>query len=252
MPELRLILLVAGLAVIAGVFFWSRRTESKNLQDKAAPKVRQEPRLSKTPPSLGGALAVDGVRMEPRFDAGFWQQTAWHAPVEADAFADGNKPADDEETVVSVPPRGERKIVALRVVAKLAEGFDGPALGKLLHDEDLRYGKFDIYHRPFKNDANEPVFSVANLQEPGTFCPETLPEQTIRGVSLFMVLPGRQDGVSALADMLATARRIAQQLNGEVQDESGSTLSVQHAAYIRDEIVRFQVQAGVHQQEQHG
>ena len=67
---------------------------------------------------------------------------------------------------------------------------------------------------------------------------------------MFMVLPGPQDGVSAFSDMLATARRIAQQMDGEVQDETGSTLSVQRAAYIRDEIVEYQSHAGIVQTEQ--
>jgi FtsZ-interacting cell division protein ZipA len=40
--------------------------------------------------------------------------------------------------------------------------------------------------------------------------------------------------------MIAAARTLAQSLNGELVDESGSTLSIQRERYMREEIVQFE------------
>ena len=61
-----------------------------------------------------------------------------------------------------------------------------------------------------------------------------------RGLSLFMLLPGPVRGVDAFADMLATARRIAEQIRGDVKDRNRSTLTRQTAHHIREEIIAFE------------
>ena len=41
--------------------------------------------------------------------------------------------------------------------------------------------------------------------------------------------------------MMAAARALAQSLDGELLDESGSTLSIQRERYLREEIIQFQL-----------
>jgi cell division protein ZipA len=55
-----------------------------------------------------------------------------------------------------------------------------------------------------------------------------------------LVLPGPLPGVEAFDIMMAAARTLAQELNGELLDESGSTLSIQRERYMREEVVQFQ------------
>jgi FtsZ-interacting cell division protein ZipA len=40
--------------------------------------------------------------------------------------------------------------------------------------------------------------------------------------------------------MMQAARALAQTLDGELLDESGSTLSIQRERYLREEIIQFQ------------
>jgi FtsZ-interacting cell division protein ZipA len=40
--------------------------------------------------------------------------------------------------------------------------------------------------------------------------------------------------------MMTAARAIAQTLNAELLDESGSTLSIQRERYMREEIIQYQ------------
>ncbi len=40
--------------------------------------------------------------------------------------------------------------------------------------------------------------------------------------------------------MMSAARAVAQALDGELLDESGSTLSIQRERYLREEIIQFE------------
>ena len=40
--------------------------------------------------------------------------------------------------------------------------------------------------------------------------------------------------------MMTAARALSQSLDGELLDESGSTLSIQRERYLREEIIQFQ------------
>jgi cell division protein ZipA len=55
-----------------------------------------------------------------------------------------------------------------------------------------------------------------------------------------MVLPGPLDGVEAFDLMIAAAHALGSSLNGELLDETGSTLSIQRERYMREEIIQYQ------------
>ena len=55
-----------------------------------------------------------------------------------------------------------------------------------------------------------------------------------------MVLPGPVDGVEAFDMMMEAARALAQSLDAELLDESGSNLSIQRERYMREEIIQYQ------------
>ena len=104
----------------------------------------------------------------------------------------------------------------------------------------MRSGKFGIYHRYDGNDESKTIFSAASLVEPGSFDLENIKEQEIPGISIFLVLPGPVEGAEAFDLMMQAARALAQTMNADLLDESGSTLSIQRERYMREEIIQFQ------------
>ena len=76
--------------------------------------------------------------------------------------------------------------------------------------------------------------------EPGSFNLENIKNQSIPGISLFLVLPGPIDSVEAFEMMMTASRTLARSLGGELLDETGSTLSIQRERYLREEIIQFQ------------
>jgi len=202
MDGLRWLLLLFGLLVIAGVYLYSRR--KKNTDD--------------------GDAVVPG-RVEPSLDG---------AKVES-------AETDESDVDVESPPLdGPQKIVTVRIVAREKKSFPGNDLILSLRGIGLRHGKFGIFHRYDGNDESRTVFSAASLVEPGSFDLQNIQGQEIPGISLFLVLPGPVDSVEGFDMMLAAARALTQSLDGELLDESGSSLSIQRERYLREEIIQFQ------------
>lgn len=216
MDGLRWLLLLFGLVVVAGVYLYSRRQRG---QSEATPESSDSQ-----------------ARVEPSFDSLATESTAESEP-EPDT-----EPADDPEIHDADEPEvvGEQKIVTLRVIAPANSMFRGDELALGLRGIGMRHGKFGIFHRHDGNDESKVIFSAASLVEPGSFDLTNLKEQEIPGISLFMVLPGPVEGAQAFDLMMIAARALAQTLNAELLDESGSTLSIQRERYMREEIIQFE------------
>lgn len=139
-------------------------------------------------------------------------------------------------------PRRQEKIIALMILPRDPEHrFWGADLMDVFERAGLEYGELDIFHRVHDTDEGpKSVFSVASATEPGSFDISEMPEQYFKGLSLFMLLPGPRGGVAAFADMLATARRIAEQIGGDVKDHNRSTMTKQTAKHVREEIIAFE------------
>ncbi|HET7307872.1 MAG TPA: cell division protein ZipA C-terminal FtsZ-binding domain-containing protein [Gammaproteobacteria bacterium] len=211
MSELRWIILGIGIIVIAAVYFFSRR--KKNV--KAG---RQEPaqrRQASTEPYLGGfesAPADDGITVEaPSRDA----------PVSRQSLAAS---AD------------EQLILTLHVLARSSHGFAADDVATALTAAGLRFGRYGIYH--FTGDDDTDWFSAANMVEPGRF-PEPGSAETAPGITLFMMMPGLAEPQQALDALLAAARRLAADLDGELADNRRRPFTAQAAQRMREQLADF-------------
>lgn len=214
MDGLRWLLLFFGLLVIAGVYLYSRR-EKQKVED-----VVEDESVERHEPTLDEDL--------PDLDSGNYK--AIDAP-----------PLEEDDQPEPVPDDGPQKIVTLRIVGRNKKPFHGDELILSMRGIGLRHGKFGIFHRYDGNDESRTIFSAASLVEPGSFDLANIKEQQIPGISLFLVLPGPVDGVEAFDLMMAAGRALARTMDGELLDESGSTLSIQRERYLREEIIQFQL-----------
>lgn len=207
MDGLRWLLLLFGLLIVVAVYLYSRRSADSQSELQPRPKALES-------------------RTEPRLDT----DTAAVADLDTDA------PGIDAQP---------QKIVTLRMVAKHQAAFAGDELALSLRSVGMRHGKFGIFHRYDGMDETKSVFCAASLVEPGSFDMTDLKEQRIPGISLFMVLPGPMDGAKAFDMMISAARTLAQSLDADLLDESGSSLSIQRERYLREEVIQFQHEISV-------
>ena len=212
MDGLRWLLLVVGLFVVAGVYFYTRVQRDR----KTIETAEETDPVNRVEPSFGG------IEDSPDSDT--------FGEVEGEAGKISEAPV----------PAGEQKIVTLRVIARNSGAFAGDELVLSLRGIGMRHGKFGIFHRFEGSDEENIIFSAASLVEPGSFDMANIKEQKIPGISLFMVLPGPIDGAEGFDLMITASRALAQTLDAELLDETGSTLSIQRERYMREEIIQHQ------------
>jgi cell division protein ZipA len=216
-PELRWILTALGVALIIGVYIWSRRDRSG---DDTQP-WRREPGLGGRLDSWRGGSSVAEMLPEPEPDAG-------PLAVETDPL---------EPEAPALPGEGEQLIVALRLRARQVEGFNGSELVKAFSAEGLEFGRFGAFHS--LDERRRSRFLVASLVEPGSFEIEKMHELSCPGVSMFMVLPGPREPLGALEGMFTCARRLAERLDAEVLDDKGNALTMQQAGWLREQVIEY-------------
>ena len=216
MTELRWVLLALGVLVIVVVYLWTQRIPQRWLSSLASLKKKDKD---------------ESVRVEPEFD-------------DAEADTDDTIPPErhrDREAPVAVdkePRPAVDKIVTLRFIPNQKEiASDRVILA--LRAAGLKHGRYGIFHMHENALTKEPMFSVASLTEPGSFDLSKLSDTRIPGMSFFLVLPGTGDPVARFDAMVAAARELARELDGELRDEKGSSWSIQRERYVREEIIAY-------------
>lgn len=276
MNELRWILLVAGLLLIAGIYAWGVRARRRAAAPEHERMVRVEPARTvpvvpepaqdelqdeETPAEAADFSAVEELepepapraeagptrrepRLEPRLDESFDAEPSG-APlehrIEPRLEPRGDAVASDRRAAPEPEPARKpaaQKIVAVRVVAAAGSQFSGTQLLEALQADGFTFGRYEIFHR--LDEAGRPVVSLASLKEPGTFDPAAMPDSQFRGIALFTVMPGPLPGVRAFDELIVTARALAATLGGQLQDERGGPLSLARISHLRQEVTEFE------------
>jgi cell division protein ZipA len=139
-----------------------------------------------------------------------------------------------EETAEST--HKPEKFVVIYVLA-LDEPFPGQGLVEILLDSGMTFGEMDIFHQ--LDDSAAQLFSLASAVEPGTFNMASLDQFSTPGVTLFMRVHELAEPLQILDSMLSVANTIAQDLNGEVRDETRSVMTPQTIEHCRQSITEF-------------
>lgn len=121
---------------------------------------------------------------------------------------------EDKETV----QEEKNQVVKLYVVAPDKQCFYGEQLQQAFEKEGFFFGDKNIYH--FNNEFNRAsptCFSIAHLEEDGTFNPSAMAGFRTFGLVLFMPLPVIHGNSKVnLVYMINSAKSLAQHLNGIV------------------------------------
>lgn len=128
-------------------------------------------------------------------------------------------------------------VIALTVMSRGKSIFRGKDIVQILENKGLQYGEMDIYHA--YSPGGRPIFSVANVVEPGSFDREMIDRLNTPGLALFLRLPGPAGGFAAFDAMLEIARLLAERLGGEIRDERRNVLTTQAIEQTREHILTF-------------
>jgi len=219
--------IVIGLAFLALILYivLSGSKKAKSAGRDAA--VRVEPQGLEQAPREGPQQEADAGGHED-----FTEQPALE-------FED--KAAAGQHNHIGVRQSEEyEKIIMLYLAAKSGQTISGAELALATEKVGLNYGHHNIYHRLSESShSNEPVFSMANVIQPGYFDLSQIDSLQTPGVSFFMTLPGPVTAIQAWDTMLPIAERMAQLLDGVLLDSDRNALGRQRILHIKEELRTF-------------
>ena len=135
---------------------------------------------------------------------------------------------------------GETFMVALNVMARHGKRFHGTDVLQAVQQQGFVYGDMNLFHAfPDEAATGNPICSLANTVEPGSFEIEQMAELETPGLLLFMQLPGPLGGREAFERVLQLGRALTDQLDGVLCDESRSVLTLQTIGHIKEKIDAF-------------
>jgi cell division protein ZipA len=266
-------LIVIGIIVIAGILFdgWRRMRGGKgklkfrldrsfsNLPDDdegssaevlGPPRVldtHKEPQLDEADLPSMSASPRESKRSNKRKDEP--QQGDLNLDLDGPSLFTGSdddfqeeKPKQRITEDKDLPPVEE--VLVISVICRDESGFKGPALLQNILESGLRFGEMDIFHRHESMAGNgEVLFSMANAVKPGVFDLDDIDHFSTRAVSFFLGLPGPRHPKQAFDVMVAAARKLAHELNGELKDDQRSVMTAQTIEHYRQRIVEFERRA---------
>jgi len=224
MHDLRLILLLIGVAIVLAVYGWTRYQQSDTRR-----------RLTRTPHTGPGPAADE----EPDAEE-IERELARMAQLVADREEQPQQEAGDSEQPQQLVD--SEQLLIISVVAEPGAPFGAEPLHKALEHNKLQFDEQGIYQRlTVQNGKPRAVFGVANLVKPGTFPEPGTSAFTVPGLTLFLQLPGPIDGLDAFDDFVNTAERLAVELGGKLRDQHHNVLTHQALMQIREGIVETRV-----------
>ena len=145
-----------------------------------------------------------------------------------------------------LPRHEDAQVYSLNVVARAEQGFSGDDVLRTLLGCGLRFGEMDFLHLS-EIDGGAPTiqFSVANMMQPGVFDLDDMEALSTKGLMFFVTLPGPADMTRAFDLMLQTAQTVAENLGGDVLDETRSVLTKQYVERARQAIREFEAKCKI-------
>ncbi|MDF9391286.1 MULTISPECIES: cell division protein ZipA C-terminal FtsZ-binding domain-containing protein [Methylococcus] len=225
----RIIILVAGVLVIAGIYVWGRykRTILDMLERSSEFGVFEKEEGAGESRWSSTEAEVDFVGAA-RESAAAADETA--AGVKANELP---READEEPPTGASRALGAPFLIQLSVVKGGGGRFSGERLRDALIDLDLVYGEMGIFHR-YDSAYREPLFSVASLVEPGTFPVNDMENFRTPGVVFFFQPAKVPDPLEVFDDLVDTCRGLASALDGRVLDEHRAELTESRVIEMRE------------------
>lgn len=163
-------------------------------------------------------------------------------PVQGDRDSEPLDEPDSEPQPELAPepmsaPRLDPLLIQVSVSARRYP-FKGTDVMEVAERCGLYPGEMDIFHCQDEfDDQTRIYFSMANMVKPGTFPFNGMETFSTPGLMLFAQLEGDPEDMTILDEMVATARKLALALNGDVLDDGRRPLTVKKEEEMRQAVL---------------
>lgn len=188
-------------------------------------------------PSQGRRLER-GDREQPRVEPSLGEEAAAEAAGETGVQQDlGLRDPAAGEDLGRRPGQDFDKIISLYVAAKAGQMLRGEDIVVAAEKTGLTFGHMNVFHRLIEHHPERgPVFSMANIMQPGSFDMGAIRELETPAIAFFLTLPAPMTALEAWEMMLPNVQRMAELLDGVVLDDSRNALGRQRIQHIREEL----------------
>lgn len=243
--ELRLVLLAVGLIIIlvVGMDLFKRRKTERAIQGERLP-IDLDPEILLNPitdkndhihlsedkmydlENIISDYASDATETEEYIDIAP-HTVNQYADIDHDLIEDVAEEISSDETKDTEEKAIPEDIVAVSIMSRDVNGFNGSTLLHALENANLYFGKNDIFHRYSNDDGTgEHIFSVVKAVEPGYFYLETLTDEYIPGITLILVPEQLKNPQAGFDKFVRTAKQLAFVMNGELLDHQRQPLTL--------------------------
>ncbi|MCI0399938.1 MAG: cell division protein ZipA C-terminal FtsZ-binding domain-containing protein [Gammaproteobacteria bacterium] len=259
MTDLRLLLLGIGLLIIAGIYLWENAKLHRK-KYRGEPKIKQEDDLTDLViaprPNVEihdtDVLSAPGRPLSASKMDSFAHATSSDAIIMAADIDDDDDDSvlhdstyiaaqgnEDKALAAAKLDSADKHIVLLYITAPHDETYSGSEIVKAAEAVGMKYGHMGIFHYyGAKAKSSElPLFSLANMFEPGKFDLAHIQDLVTQGLVLFMCLPTPISGPDAFALMSDTATRLVEILGGDVRGADHDLIDEAHIDEIHARIV---------------
>lgn len=254
-----LLILLSCIVIVLGIAFYLSSRQNQELKKKL---IKQEPQLNYTPNTL--ADIKDNIRFdqeinhqEEEIEEVFWQDQDNDNLLLSDSTP--TNPTVLRDTSVKTPmsfqaeqPKAEpqrplpkqllnAEIIYLMVLAPKECPHTGYELLQSLLAAGLRYGPMNIFHRfEDANGRGKILFSVASIEEPGTFEINKMGAYSGKGLMMFLRFSSGKDLSTVFEIMLETAKQLVEDLGGQIFDDEKQILNNDKIEKMRKKIADFE------------
>lgn len=248
---IRLILIVVGALLILLLYLWERHREKREEVYEEDDFIDEEEEMDapygvhayKREPDLGDYGDEDEADYDS-YGVGSPRPVERHIDegpaVKADALDEPEMEGDAPEVPAAPAPAApspEPLLMQLSVSARRYP-FKGTDVMEVAERCGLYPGDMDIFHCLDEfDDQTRVYFSMANMIKPGTFPFDTMENFSTPGLMLFAQLEGDPEDMTILDEMIATARKLALALNGDVLDDTRRALTVKKEEAMRQAVL---------------
>ncbi len=224
MDNLRLVLLIAGVVLIAGIYLRERHRRRREELEREWYDLPPQA-WSDDDQAAAGAAGGSGAR-PGSVGASDLDAVSGLSARRDDSPVRGLRGAPDQELVVAVT-----------VMAAPGAAIDGAGLVAAFADLELEHGELGIFHR--LGAGGEIQFSVANAVRPGTLDPAAMTELSTPGLALFLRVPGPSEPIAACNAMIEVGHALAERCGARLCDDARNPLSTQGANHLREQVVEY-------------
>lgn len=145
---------------------------------------------------------------------------------------------EEQEEEVDLPQgnKANDDILVLYITSPSHISFNGLSISKATDEVGMIYGHMNIFHHfgPGKLHSGQPLFSLANMHEPGSFDLGRMADLKTKGLAVFMYSPASIDASVVFELYLNTTQRLAEILGGKVRDSDNEILNNAAISSLRE------------------